>query len=58
LSYYETHSAPNKGIPHSQATREKIRQSALKAGGGKWNKGRKMTGGDKIAESQKKNKVR
>jgi hypothetical protein len=41
LRYYQTQSTPNKGVPHSQATRDKIRQSALKAGVGKWNKGRK-----------------
>jgi hypothetical protein len=41
LRYYQTHSTPNKRVPHSQATRDKIRQSALKAGVGKWNKGRK-----------------
>jgi hypothetical protein len=36
---------------HSQATKEKIRQSALKAGVGKWNKARATTLRDKITES-------
>ncbi|MGH9924968.1 MAG: hypothetical protein ACRD5B_06280 [Nitrososphaeraceae archaeon] len=40
LRYYQSHPAVNLGKPHSQATRDKIRRSALKAGVGKWNKGR------------------
>jgi hypothetical protein len=40
LRYYQSHQTVNLGKPHSQATRDKIRRSALKAGVGKWNKGR------------------
>jgi hypothetical protein len=49
--YFQTHSAHNKGVPYSQETKERIRQSALKAGVGRWNRGRAMTWGDKITES-------
>jgi len=38
--YYETHDAPNKGIPHSDETRKKISDSCFKVGVGKWNKGK------------------
>jgi hypothetical protein len=34
LRYYQSHNAPNKGVPHSQEKRDKIRASALKAGVG------------------------
>ncbi|MGH9926673.1 MAG: hypothetical protein ACRD5B_14980, partial [Nitrososphaeraceae archaeon] len=51
--YFQTHSAHNKGVPHSEATKEKIRQSALKAGVGKLNKGRAVTWIYKIQESRK-----
>lgn len=44
-------SSYNKGVPYSQETKERIRQSALKAGVGRWNRGRAMTWGDKITES-------
>lgn len=40
LRYYQSHPAVNLGKPHSQATRDKIRRSALKAGVGKRNKER------------------
>jgi hypothetical protein len=38
--YFQTHSAHNKGVSYSQETKERIRQSALKAGVGRWNRGR------------------
>jgi hypothetical protein len=39
MNYYKIHSAHNKGIPHNDKP-EKIRQSCLKAGVGKWNEGK------------------
>jgi hypothetical protein len=40
---YQTRSTWNKGIPHSEATKEKIRLSCLKSGVGTWNKGIKKS---------------
>ena len=40
IERYQTRSTWNKGIPHSEATKEKIRLSCLKARVGTWNKDR------------------
>ena len=43
IERYQTCSSWNKGIPHSEATKEKIRLSCFKAGVGTWNKNRKKS---------------
>ena len=51
---YQTRSSWNKGIPHSESTKEKIRLSCLKAGVGTWNKDRKKPKewAEKISQSK------
>jgi len=43
IERYQTRSSWNKGTPHSEATKEKIRLSCLKSGVGTWNKDRKKS---------------
>jgi hypothetical protein len=43
IEHYRTRSSWNKGIPHPEVTKEKIRLSCLKAGVGTWNKDRKKS---------------
>ena len=54
IERYQTRSSWNKGIPHSEATKEKIRLSCLKAGVGTWNKDRKKSEewAEKISQSK------
>ena len=51
---YQIRSSWNKSIPHSEATKEKIRLSCLKAGVGTWNKDRKKSEewAEKISQSK------
>jgi aspartyl-tRNA synthetase len=43
IEHYQTRSSWNKGIPHSEVTKEKVRLSCLKSGVGTWNKGIKKS---------------
>ena len=54
IERYQTRSSWNKGIPHSEATKEKIRLSCLKAGVGTWNKDIKKSKewAEKISQSK------
>ena len=54
IEHYQTRSSWNKGIPHSEATKEKIRLSCLKAGVGTWNKDRNKSEewAEKISQSK------
>ncbi len=56
IEHYQTRSSWNKDIPHSDATKEKIRLSCLKAGVGTWNKDRRKPKewAEKISQSKKK----
>ena len=51
---YQIRSSWNKSIPHSEATKEKIRLSCLKSGVGTWNKGIKKSEewAEKISQSK------
>ena len=51
---YQTRSSWNKGIPHSEAAKKKIRLSCLKSGVGTWNKNRKKSEewAEKISQSK------
>lgn len=54
IKHYQTRSSWNKGIPYSEATKEKIRLSCLKARVGNWNKDRKKSEewAEKISQSK------
>ena len=56
IKHYQTRSSWNKGIPHSEATKEKIRLSCFKAGIGTWNKNRKKS--DEWAEKISQSKIK
>ena len=53
---YQTRSSWNKGIPHSNATKEKIRLFCLKSGVGTWNKDIKKS--EEWAEKISHSKIR
>ena len=53
---YQTYSSWNKGIPHSETTKEKTRLSCLKSGVGTWNKDIKKS--EEWAEKISKSKIK
>ena len=54
IEHDQTRSSWNKGIPHSEVTKEKIRSSCLKSGVGTWNKDIKKSEewAEKISQSK------